>query len=54
MRGHNFPDSPRYKDSYALLQSGGLEPREDRGSYISRAFQGVSRTVGGILGINRF
>ena len=52
--GHNFPDSPWYKDSYALLQSGGLEPREDRGSYISRAFQGFSRTVGGIIGINRF
>ncbi|WP_420101412.1 outer membrane protein assembly factor BamD [Bosea sp. (in: a-proteobacteria)] len=51
--GHNFPDSPWYKDAYALLQSGGLEPREDRGSYISRAFQGFSRTVGGIIGINR-
>lgn len=52
--GHNFPDSPWYKDAYALLQSGGLEPREDRGSYISRAFQGFSRAVGGIVGINRF
>lgn len=51
--GHNFPDSPWYKDAYALLQSGGLEPREDRGSYISRAFQGFSRAVGGIVGINR-
>lgn len=51
--GHNFPDSPWYKDAYALLQSGGLEPREDRGSYISRAFQGFTRTVGGIVGINR-
>ena len=49
--GHNFPDSPWYKDAYALLQSGGLEPREDRGSYISRAFQGFTRTVGGIIGI---
>lgn len=48
--GHNFPDSPWYKDAYKLLQSGGLEPREDRGSYISRAFQGVKRTVGGVLG----
>jgi len=35
--GHNFPDSQWYKDSYALLQSGGLEPREDKGSWISRA-----------------
>jgi outer membrane protein assembly factor BamD len=44
--GHNFPDSPWYKDAYALLQSGGLEPREDQGSYISRAFRGFSRLVG--------
>ncbi len=49
--GHNFPDSPWYKDAYTLLQSSGLEPREDRGSYISRAFQGFSRTVGGIIGL---
>ena len=48
--GHNFPDSPWYKDAYTLLQSRGLEPREDRGSYISRAFNGFQRTVGGILG----
>jgi outer membrane protein assembly factor BamD len=26
--GNNFPDSPWYKDSYALLQSGGLSPKE--------------------------
>jgi outer membrane protein assembly factor BamD len=48
--GHNFPDSQWYKDAYVLLQSGGLEPREDRGSYISRAFQGFSRAVTGIVG----
>lgn len=35
--GHNYPDSQWYKDSYVLLQSGGLEPREDSGSWISRA-----------------
>lgn len=35
--GHNFPDSQWYKDSYALLQSGGLEPRENPGSWISKA-----------------
>ncbi|MAS12509.1 MAG: outer membrane protein assembly factor BamD [Nitratireductor sp.] len=35
--GHNFPDSDWYKDSYALLQSGGLEPRENTGSWISKA-----------------
>ena len=37
--GHNFPDSPWYKDTYKLLQSGGLEPHEDRGSWISRALR---------------
>ena len=49
--GHNFPDSPWYKDAYTLLQSHGLEPREDRGSYISRAFDGFQRAVGGIVGL---
>lgn len=34
--GHNFPDSKWYQDSYKLLQTGGLEPRENRGSWISR------------------
>ena len=37
--GHNFPDSPWYKDAFALLQTGGAEPREDRGSWLSRAFR---------------
>ncbi|KAA5602308.1 outer membrane protein assembly factor BamD [Blastochloris sulfoviridis] len=37
--GHNFPDSPWYKDAYKLLQTGGLEPREDKSSWISRAFK---------------
>lgn len=35
--GHNYPESQWYKDSYALLRSGGLEPRENRGSWLSRA-----------------
>lgn len=35
--GHNFPDSEWYADSYALLQTEGLEPRENRGSWITRA-----------------
>ncbi len=35
--GHNYPDSQWYADSYKLLQTGGLEPRENRGSWISRA-----------------
>lgn len=35
--GHNYPDSQWYADSYKLLQSGGLEPREHSGSWISKA-----------------
>lgn len=35
--GKNFPDSPWYKDSYKLLQGGGLEPRENKGSWLSKA-----------------
>lgn len=42
--GHNFPDSPWYKDAFALMQSNGLEPREDASSWISKAFKGL-RTV---------
>jgi outer membrane protein assembly factor BamD len=37
--GHNFPDSRWYKDAYALMQSKGLEPSENKGSWISRAFK---------------
>ncbi len=36
--GHNYPDSVWYKDAYACLQSDGLEPHEDQGSWISKAF----------------
>lgn len=39
--GHNFPESKWYKDSYALLQSGGLAPREDGDSWISKAWKSV-------------
>ncbi len=39
--GHNFPDSRWYKDAYALVKSGGLEPREDQGSWISKAFKRI-------------
>jgi outer membrane protein assembly factor BamD len=35
--GANYPESQWYKDSYKLLQSGGLEPRENAGSWISKA-----------------
>jgi outer membrane protein assembly factor BamD len=44
--GHNFPDSQWYRDAHTLLRSGGLEPREDAGSWISRSFRGLTRTVG--------
>jgi outer membrane protein assembly factor BamD len=37
--GHNFPDSPWYKDAYNLVRSGGVEPSENQGSYISKAFK---------------
>ncbi len=37
--GHNFPDSRWYKDAYNLVQSKGLQPQENRGSWISRAFR---------------
>ena len=37
--GHNFPDSRWYKDAYNLVKSGGVEPSENQGSYISKAFR---------------
>src|SRR5271169_673908 len=40
--GHNFPDSPWYKDAYKLVQSGGTEPRENKDSWMSKLFQGKS------------
>jgi outer membrane protein assembly factor BamD len=39
--GHNFPDSPWYKDAYSLVKGQGLEPQEDSGHWISRAFKKV-------------
>ncbi|HUG61316.1 MAG TPA: outer membrane protein assembly factor BamD [Methylomirabilota bacterium] len=36
--GHNYPESRWYKDAYTLLATEGLEPREDGGSWISKAF----------------
>lgn len=43
--GQNYPDSQWYKDSYKLLQSGGLEPRNNSGSWLSKA--GALITGGG-------
>ena len=37
--GHNFPDSPWYKDAYSLMKSAGVEPNENKDSWISRAFK---------------
>ncbi|GGE42409.1 outer membrane protein assembly factor BamD [Agaricicola taiwanensis] len=39
--GHNFPDSQWYQDTYKLVQSRGLEPRENKESWISKAFRKV-------------
>jgi outer membrane protein assembly factor BamD len=37
--GHNFPDSPWYQDAYNLVKARGLEPSENKKSWISRAFK---------------
>ncbi|WP_096358753.1 outer membrane protein assembly factor BamD [Variibacter gotjawalensis] len=37
--GHNFPQSRWYRDAYQLVSTGGAEPTENRGSWISRAFR---------------
>jgi outer membrane protein assembly factor BamD len=39
--GHNYPGSPWYDDAYNLLQKKNLKPVEDKGSWISRAFDHV-------------
>jgi outer membrane protein assembly factor BamD len=40
--GHNFPDSSWYKDAYNLVKTAGGEPTaENKGSWISRAFQKI-------------
>lgn len=36
--GHNFPDSQWYKDSYKLLQTGGVQPREAPNSWLTGLF----------------
>ena len=41
--GHNFPDSKWYKDAYALLKSDGLDPREDSGSWLGKAWKSVPK-----------
>jgi outer membrane protein assembly factor BamD len=39
--GHNFPDSVWYKHAYTLVKTGGVEPAEDKESWISKAFKGI-------------
>ncbi|AFK56842.1 outer membrane protein assembly factor BamD [Tistrella mobilis] len=39
--GYNYPGSDWYEDSYALLTGRNLQPLEDKGSWISRAFNSV-------------
>jgi outer membrane protein assembly factor BamD len=40
--GHNFPGSPWYEASYALLEGENLTPLEDQGSWISRALASIN------------
>ncbi len=40
--GHNFPDSDWYQDAYSLLESDGLALRENKESWISRAWKSVN------------
>ena len=44
--GHNFPDSPWYKDALATLDERGLQPKGDTGSWISKAFASVTGRSG--------
>ena len=39
--GHNFPESVWYKDAYGMLKGQGLEPQENNGSWISKAFRRI-------------
>ena len=37
--GHNFPDSTWYKEAHAMVTNGGLQPSENKNSWISKLFQ---------------
>jgi outer membrane protein assembly factor BamD len=41
--GHNFPDSPWYKDAYNLVRGAGAEPSENKDSWLSRLFAGKKK-----------
>ncbi len=46
--GHNFPNSKWYKDAYALVQSNGLSPNADGGSWMTKAWKAVPKfSLGG-------
>jgi outer membrane protein assembly factor BamD len=48
--GHNFPQSQWYKQAYALLATGGVGPREDSESWISKAWKSLPKLgLGGPL-----
>ena len=40
--GANYPSSDWYKDAYSLLKTGGLEPVENKDSWISKAWKAVT------------
>jgi outer membrane protein assembly factor BamD len=40
--GHNFPDSPWYKDSYNLVKNAGGQPNENKESWISKSFKTIT------------
>lgn len=39
--GHNYPGSQWYQDAFALLKTGGFEPQEDNGSWISKTVRKI-------------
>jgi len=46
--GHNFPQSPWYKDAYTLLASDGLAPRNSGDSWLSKIWKNVPKfSLGG-------
>ena len=49
--GHNFPESKWYKQAYALLASDGLVPREQEGSWLSKAWSKLPKFSLGASGL---
>jgi outer membrane protein assembly factor BamD len=42
--GHNFPNSPWYRDSYALLQKQGLMPQVSQGSWMTDVLKSPAKS----------